>query len=156
MFMSEINSTDHNSIVSRHFPDEDFRMTEFFFPILEHFCPLFIQIAQMGLILPRWGLILPRSPPPNPIHYSAVTPPFLGSPPQNTPFPWKLAKWTTVLAIWTPTGQNVWKVGKTFLDVGKKKLFMIFVKLIVNQLSLKEIISWLRLNSQSWKKNWTE
>ena len=78
MFMSEINSTDHNSIVSRHFPDEDFRMTEFFFPILEHFCPLFIQIAQMGLILPLWGLILPRSPPPTPVHYSAVTHPFLG------------------------------------------------------------------------------
>ena len=37
---------------------------------------------------------------------------------------WKWAKWTTVWAIWTPTGQNVWKVGKTFLEVGKKKLYM--------------------------------
>ena len=29
----------------------------------------------------------------------------------------------------------------------------IFVKLIVNQLSLKEIISWLRLNPKSWKRH---
>ena len=29
---------------------------------------------------------------------------------------WKWAKWTTVCAKWTPTGQNVWKVDKPFLD----------------------------------------
>ena len=33
---------------------------------------------------------------------------------------WKWAKWTTVWAKWTPTGQNVWKKGKTFLELGKK------------------------------------
>ena len=40
------------------------------------------------------------------------------SPPQTTPFPGKSAK--LVWAILTPTGQNVWKVVKTFLEVGKK------------------------------------
>ena len=31
---------------------------------------------------------------------------------------------STVWAIWTPTGQNVWKMGQTLLEVSKKKLFM--------------------------------
>ena len=49
--------------------NEQKKMMESFFPILDHFCPLFIQIAQMGLrlILSRWehwGLILHRIPPP--------------------------------------------------------------------------------------------
>ena len=42
----------------------------------------------------------------------------------NTPlflaWTWKWAKWTAVWATWTPTGQNVWKVDKTFLKVSKK------------------------------------
>ena len=38
---------------------------------------------------------------------------------------WKLAKWTTVWATWTRTEQNVWKVGKTFLEVGKKNFFIV-------------------------------
>ena len=33
---------------------------------------------------------------------------------------WKWAKWTTFLAKWTPSDQNVWKVGKMFIEVGKK------------------------------------
>ena len=37
---------------------------------------------------------------------------------------WKWAKWTTVWAIWIPTGQNVWTVGKTFVEVGKTNLFI--------------------------------
>ena len=36
----------------------------------------------------------------------------------------KWAKWTTVWAFWTPLGQNVLKVGKTFLEVSKRNLFM--------------------------------
>ena len=107
-------------------------MIEFFPPILEHFRPLFLQIAQMGLILPRWDLILPRIPPATPVLYSAVTNPFRGYVhTQNTPSPtpkypfflawfWEWAKWTTVWAKWTTSGQNVWNVGKTFLEVGKK------------------------------------
>ena len=102
----------------------------FEFPILEHFWPHIIQIAQIGLILPRWGLILPRKPPPSPVLYSAVTKPLLRYTKHLQPHPktplflawtWKWAKSTTIWAIWTSTGQNVWKVGKTFLEVGKKK-----------------------------------
>ena len=33
---------------------------------------------------------------------------------------WKWAKWTTVWAVWTISGQNVLKVRKTFLEMGKK------------------------------------
>ena len=43
------------------------------------------------------------------------------APPQNTPFSGlilKVGKWTIVWAKWTATGQNVSKVGKTFLEVG--------------------------------------
>ena len=40
------------------------------------------------------------------------------------PLSWKWAKWTIVQAKWTPTGQNVLKVGKTFVEVSKKKIFM--------------------------------
>ena len=104
----------------------------FFFPILQRFCPLapFVQIAQMDLIFPGWGLILPRILPlfftqaflgicrylkhPQP---HSKTPPFLS-------WTWKWAKQTTVWAKWTPTGQNVWKVGNSCLEVGKKKLFI--------------------------------
>ena len=105
-------------------------MINFSPPILEHFCLLFVQIAQMGLILPRWGLILPRIPPPTLVLHSAVTHPFLGYVhTQNTPKTnlfetWnrKWVKWTTGWVIWTATWQNVtvWKVGKAFLEVGKK------------------------------------
>ena len=116
-----------------------------FFPKLEHFCPFFVQTAQMGLILPRWGLILPRTPPPTSVLHSAVTIPktsvfytAVTNPIwQNTPsaqpktplfltWTWKWAKSTTVWAKWTPTGQNVWKVGKTVLEVAKK-IFIIFL-----------------------------
>ena len=109
----------------------------FFPPILEHFCPLFQQIAQVGLILPRWGLILLRVPLPTPILYSAVTNPFQGYiRTQNTPNPTPKHPFSCpdfesgqneLLSEqkWTPTGQNIWKVGKTFLEVGKKKLFRV-------------------------------
>ena len=47
---------------------------------------------------------------------------------------WQWTKWTTVWAGQTgpPTGQNVWKVDKTFLEVGKKNLFMLFLRLFTN------------------------
>ena len=68
----------------------------------------------------------------NPFLYSAATNRFVAamyvhktpqSSPQNTPFPGlnlKVGKLTTVWAIWTPTGQNVWKVGQ-------KKIFIRFI-----------------------------
>ena len=83
----------------------------------------------MGLILPRWGLILPRIPSPTPV-YSALTNTFWGyvhNTPYLTPkhpFPGlklKVGKWTTVCVKLIPMWQNIWKVGKTFLEVGKKK-----------------------------------
>ena len=46
---------------------------------------------------------------------------------------WKWAKWTTVWANWTPTGQNVWKVSKTFREVGKKKNYSLVLKIRGNQ-----------------------
>ena len=106
-------------------------MIEFPPPIIEHFCPFFVQIAQMGPNLSRWGLILPRIPRPTPVLYSGITYPFRGlvrtqnTPKsiQNTPFSGLNLRWpkrTTVWAIWISSGQNVWKVGKTFLEVGQK------------------------------------
>ena len=84
-------------------------------PILEHFCPL----------LPRWTSFCPNGVSfcpeyhPQPCSllsmYVCKTP---QSPPKNTPFPGlnlKVAKWTTVWATWTPTGQK-------FLKSGQKKI----------------------------------
>ena len=105
-------------------------------PTLEHFYPLFTQIAQMGLILPRLGLILHRIPPgpnPNPCSWLSRHTPLFGictytKQPKHHPktplflaWIWKWAKLTTVWATWTPTGQNVWNVDKSFLEIGKKK-----------------------------------
>ena len=110
----------------------------FFPPILEHFCPLFIQIAQMGLILPRWGLICPEYhlqplffTHPSQIPFRVCTHTKHSQLHPKTPlflaWTWKCAKGTTVWAKWTPTGQNVWKMGRTFLEVGQKKYsFQIF------------------------------
>ena len=91
-------------------------------------CPDGSHFSQMGLILLR-------IPPPTPVLYSAITHPFQGNVRTHntlkaqahpkTPFllacTWKWAKCTAVWAIWIPTGQTVWKRGKTFLEVGKKK-----------------------------------
>ena len=111
-------------------------MIEFFPPILEHFCPLLLQIAQMGLSLPRWGLILPRNHP-QPLFFNQRSHNFIGwyVRTQNTPNPhsktplflvwtWKWANWATICANWTPTGQYVLKVEKTFLEVGQKILHL--------------------------------
>ena len=121
-------------------------MIDFFSPnskaLLPKFCtncPDGSHFAQMahetrGLILPRWGLSLPRMPPPTPVLYSAFTLPFWGyirtqntpNPTPNTPFPLKVGKMNLIPSRQneTPTGQYVWKVDKTFLEVGKKSLFI--------------------------------
>ena len=108
-------------------------MIEFFCSISKAFLPTFFaQFAQMGLFLPRLGLILPRILPPTPLLYSAVTHPFWGpKPTPKHPFSWPELEsgqnelpTSTVWAIWTPTGQNGWKMGQTLLEVSKKKLFM--------------------------------
>ena len=48
----------------------------------------------------------------------------LPAPSQNTPFPGlNLKVGKTVWTKWTLTGQSVWKVGKTFLEVGTKRIY---------------------------------
>ena len=98
-----------------------------FFPILEHFCSRFVQIAQMGLILPRWGLTLPRVPPPTLFLLSRHIP---LSRTQNTLNPTLKHPifWPELESgqNWQLSGQNgpqlgkMWKVSKSFLEVGKK------------------------------------
>ena len=108
-------------------------------PILEHFCPLLAQIEQMGLILPRWGLTLPRIPPPTPvtalfftqpsytpcgdmyIHKTHPSPPKI---PAVLGLNLKVVKINYRLGNLNPTGQNVWRVGKTFLEVGQKTYWL--------------------------------
>ena len=106
------------------------RMIEFFFPILEHFCPFFIQIAQMGLISPRWGLILPRIPPPTSVLTLQSQTPFTQNNPNRAkptpkhPFSWpEHENGQNELPSRQPGSNwaNVWKVDKTFLEVGKKQ-----------------------------------
>ena len=101
----------------------------------------------MGLILLRWGIMLPRIPPPRgqqgpqPLFFTQPSHiPFRDmytcvykktqSPTQNPPFPGlnlKVGKMNVLWAIWTPSGQKVWKVGNFFLEVGKNNLF-IYIK----------------------------
>ena len=133
-------------------------MIEFFIPILEHFYPLFIQFAsQMGLILPRWVSLCPEYHH-QPLFFTQLsqTPFYVLT--QNTPnptpkhpFPWKWAKWTTVLAKWTPTGQNVWKVGKTFLEVGN---FFIHFYLICSSHQSSISFLWTLWISETWRLSW--
>ena len=52
--------------------------------------------------------------------YVHKTPPTQAKIPLFLAWTWKWANWTTIWATWTPTGQFVWKVDKTFLEVGKK------------------------------------
>ena len=59
---------------------------------------------------------------------------------------------TTVWAKWTPTGQNVWKVGKTFLEVGKKTFIhhlnlpdVVMLSLSLRGLWTKLEIEWVNL-----------
>ena len=107
-------------------------MTEFFLLNSRALLPFFVLIGQTGLILPRWGLILPRIPLPTLVLYPAGTHPFRGfiTPPashQSTPFPdlnLKVGKKNYGLGNLDPSGQYVRKVNKTFLEVGKKKLFI--------------------------------
>ena len=103
-------------------------------PILEHFChisyksPRWVSFCADGISFcpehhlqplfftqlshtPFRDMYVPKTPQRAQVH--PKTPPFLT-------WTWKWAKWTTFWAICTPTGQNVWKVGKTFLEVGKK------------------------------------
>ena len=106
---------------------------EFFFhhsrallPTFHTNCPDGSNFTQMG----AEGLILPRIPSLTPVLYSTVTHPFQGYTwTQNIPNPqtrtplflactWKWAKWITIWATWTPAGQYVWKVDKTFLELG--------------------------------------
>ena len=83
----------------------------------------------MGLIFPRWSLILPRIPTPtvtNPYSLLSSHTPFcdmyIHKTPQNTPFPGlnlKLGKMNYSLGnLDSKWAKNL---GKTFLEVGKKK-----------------------------------
>ena len=96
-----------------------------FLPTFSTDCPDGSHFAQMGSHFVQ-------NTTPTPVLYSAVTYHFreyvqgLHKTPQpltRTPvflaWTWKFAKWTTVWASWAPTGQNVWKVDKHFLEVGK-------------------------------------
>ena len=90
--------------------------------------------------------------------YVHKTPP---TPPQNTPFSGlnlKVGKTNYCLCNLDPTGhcgQNIWKVGKTFLEVGKKKLFMYVeyaCRQIENQIVLFciQVIKFLNKGFSAW------
>ena len=77
------------------------------------------------------GLILPRIPPPTPVFYSAVTPPFgdkyeqktSPSPPPNTPFPGmnlKVGKTNYSLDNLDPNWAKYLKSGQSFSRCGQK------------------------------------
>ena len=104
------------------------------FPNSRALCPLFAQIAQMGFQFAQMGSYFAQNTTPNPGSLLSHRTPYSGiytytRQPQIHPktplfLAWTLkrVKWTTIWAIWTPTGQNVWKEVKTFLEVGQKKI----------------------------------
>ena len=74
---------------------------------IPHPCPLFSShILFLGIC--RYT----KHPQPHP-KFGPKTPLILA-------WTWTWIKWNTIWAIWTPTGQNDWKVSKTFLEVGKE------------------------------------
>ena len=109
-------------------------MVEFFCPILKHFLyklPSWVPFCPDGVWFCPENHQQPlffTQPSLNPFWdmYEHETPAAL---PQNTPFPGlifesrqnELLCYSAVWAKWTPSGQNDWKAGKTFLEVGKKK-----------------------------------
>ena len=109
-------------------------MIDFFLPNSRALLPTFSTNCPDGSQFAQMGLSLPRMPPPTPVLYSAFTLPFWGyirtqntpNPTPNTPFPLKVGKMNLIPSRQneTPTGQYVWKVDKTFLEVGKKSLFI--------------------------------
>ena len=104
-------------------------MIEFFVPTLPTFC----TNCQDGSHFTQMGSHFAQNTTSSPCSLPSRYKPLLGictniKHPQLHPktplflaWTWKLANWTTVWANWTPSGQNVWKVDKTFLEVGKKK-----------------------------------
>ena len=86
----------------------------------------------MGLIFPRWGLILPRKPPTtlfitqqslNPFGdmYEHETPP---APPQPHPFSWPDFESGQSEQMSGQNGPHLGKMFESFLEVGKKNLFI--------------------------------
>ena len=99
-------------------------MIEFVFPNSQELLPTFPTNCP--------GLILPRIPPPTPVLYSAVTHPLLGyvctqntaKPTPKLPFSWpELERGQNELPS-EKFRPQLGKMGKTFLEVGKKKLFV--------------------------------
>ena len=88
---------------------------------------LYSTFAPFPFELPRWVSICPDgvsfSPEttPNPCSLLRRHTPFGDMYVHKTPlflaWTWKWAKRTTIWAIWTPTGQTVWKVGKFVLFI---------------------------------------
>ena len=110
-----------------------FDYDQFFFPNSRALLPMF---RTNCLESPRWVSFCPDGVSLCSEHHHQ---PFLLSPhkplsgicthPKTSHFlawTWKWAKWTTVWAMWYPTEQNVWKVGKTFLEVWVKKIHSCF------------------------------
>ena len=101
-------------------------------PILEHFCIL-VSFCPLPTQCPDGVSICPAYHPQplfitQPSHTSYVHTQNTPTPSQNTPFPGlnlKLGKMTYHLSTWTPTGQYVWKMDKTFLEVSKKKYSLV-------------------------------
>ena len=118
----------HNVLLYRLSPlkPTELRYDWIFFPNSRALLPTFRTDCPDGSHFAQMG---PRIPKPTPVLYSAVIHPFRGyvrtqntpKPTPKHPFSWpELESGQNELpSILTPTGQNVWKVGKTFLEVGK-------------------------------------
>ena len=115
----------------------------FFFPISRALLPTFSANCPNGSHFAQMGSHFAHITTPNPYSLLSCHKPFSGiwtytKHPQAHPktslllaWTWKWAKQTTVWAILTPTGQSVWKVGKSILEVGrKKKIYMLLLSLV--------------------------
>ena len=108
-------------------------MTKFLSPNSTALMPTFLTNCPDGSHSVQMGSHFAQNTTPSPCSLLRRNTSLLGicmytkdpNPTPKHPYSWpELKKKTKVWATWTPTGQNVWKVDKTFLEVGKKKLFI--------------------------------
>ena len=130
-----------------------FQMIEFFWPNSRALLPTFSTNCPDGSHFAQMGSHFAQNTTTNPCSLLNRHQPLSGictntkhpQPRPKTPlflaWFWKWAKWTTVWANWTASGQNVWKVSKTFLEVSNLKKIYSYVSRSSCELSESDTLS---------------
>ena len=135
------------------------------FPNSRALLPIFQTNSPDGSHFTQMGSLFAQNTIPTPVLYSAVTHSFGGyytKHPQPHPkfgpktplilaWTWGWIKWNTIWAIRTPTGQNVWKVSKTFLEFiflcSKSAIYCGVMSWGGDEVGWYQVIQYIRMNA---------